>query len=443
MSALPLRHYQREFIDAFKDGKSSLCAFEQGLGKTLTAIALALELQAKKVLVICPASVVSVWAAEIKKWDPTAWITRPRNARGVQNVKALGTHFTVVNPDKLVRNVELLDAIVDQGDYDLLCLDESHMFKTVSAKRTRVVFQRLAPVCKRILPMSGTPCPSHVGELYTMLRYLGRHLISKPNGEVMTLREYEDRWCNVEMKWIGGRQLRVIKGSRNVHELKARIGDFMFRRTKAQCLMELPPMQFETLPLELSGLDAKHLPAVDVNLDDDELLRFLNGDEHIATAMRQIGVAKAAAFAEYAKDWMSNCESKMVIWCKHHDALDLLVDALQPFNPAKIDGRDSQKKRDDAVAKFLTDPTCRVFIGQIRACGTGLTLLTPTCQPSDVYFVEQEWVPGDNAQAAARVHRIGQNSAVLVRTVVAEGVHLDQRLGDVLTRKIREIGELL
>ncbi len=83
---------------------------------------------------------------------------------------------------------------------------------------------------------------------------------------------------------------------------------------------------------------------------------------------------------------------------------------------------------------FQNDPDTRIFIGNIKAAGTAITLTA-----SDrVYFVEQEWVPGDNTQAAQRCHRIGQTKSVNAIFVTISG-SLDEKIGAILARKAKDI----
>jgi SNF2 family DNA or RNA helicase len=83
----------------------------------------------------------------------------------------------------------------------------------------------------------------------------------------------------------------------------------------------------------------------------------------------------------------------------------------------------------------------KIFVGQIQAGGTGITLVSPTAKCSDVIFAESSFSPSDNYQAACRVHRIGQNDGVLVRHASAAGT-LDDRIQEILARKSRDIKEI-
>jgi len=79
----------------------------------------------------------------------------------------------------------------------------------------------------------------------------------------------------------------------------------------------------------------------------------------------------------------------------------------------------------------------RVFIGQIQAGGTGLTLVSLTAPCSDVIFAESSFSWTDNVQAACRIHRIGQMDGVLARYASAAGT-LDDRIQEILARKSRD-----
>jgi SNF2 family DNA or RNA helicase len=106
-----------------------------------------------------------------------------------------------------------------------------------------------------------------------------------------------------------------------------------------------------------------------------------------------------------------------------------------------LTGQNTPREREQAVDKFLTDPKCRVFIGNIQAAGTAITLVGPKCRCSDVVFVESSWTPMDNAQAACRVHRIGQHDGVVARMLSAAGT-VDDLINGLLVRKAREFTQL-
>jgi SWI/SNF-related matrix-associated actin-dependent regulator 1 of chromatin subfamily A len=123
---------------------------------------------------------------------------------------------------------------------------------------------------------------------------------------------------------------------------------------------------------------------------------------------------------------------KIVIFAVHKIVVEQLREGFKKLkeHPVHIWGNTPPAVRDHRVKRFQNDPSCRIFIGNIQAAGTAITLTAA----HQVLFVEQSWTPGDNIQAAMRCHRIGQTRPVLVRTVGLEN-SIDARVTDLLRRK--------
>jgi SNF2 family DNA or RNA helicase len=158
---------------------------------------------------------------------------------------------------------------------------------------------------------------------------------------------------------------------------------------------------------------------------------------------RMLGIAKLRGATEYLIDMLDNLprDRKVLVFAVHAHVIAALARHLGEYSPAVLVGTTSPKDRELAVDKFLNNPTCRVFIGNIQAAGTAITLVGPNCKCSDVVFVESSWTPADNAQAACRVHRIGQRDGVVARMLSATGT-VDDLINDLLVRKAREFTQL-
>ncbi len=65
-------HQQQAFARAFPE-RASMLALEMRTGKTLVAIALAEAWECRRVLVMCPLSVVGVWGAEVERFSKLPW----------------------------------------------------------------------------------------------------------------------------------------------------------------------------------------------------------------------------------------------------------------------------------------------------------------------------------------------------------------------------------
>jgi SNF2 family DNA or RNA helicase len=144
---------------------------------------------------------------------------------------------------------------------------------------------------------------------------------------------------------------------------------------------------------------------------------------------------------EWIEDLLDGDDKRrLVVWCVHHAVIDRYAGLLAQYKPVTFDGRDNLAARRLAIHRFMSGKA-RIFIGQIQAGGTGLTLVSKTSPCSDVVFAEASFSPADNFQAACRVHRIGQMDGVLVRHAAAAGT-LDDRIQEILARKSRELTEL-
>ena len=301
----------------------------------------------------------------------------------------------------------------------------------------------LRPVLGWCLPMSGTPTPNHQGELFAILRALFPDVIRKADGSVMKQYEYENIYCEIANKRFGrGPVIRQIVGSKNIEQLREKLGPYVLRRRKKDVLKELPDMSFDTYPVPVSSDYALEIGDAIAQMSDDELLKYLQkGDAAVMKLRHLLGVAKLQGSIEAIVDMLEGSKRKVVVFAHHIDVIDGLMRGLADWNPVKIDGRDDTAARERAVDTFLKALNCRVFVGNIIAAGTSITLIGPDMECSDVFFVEADWSPGNNIQAASRVHRIGQKDAVQVWFLTAHGT-LDDRIQGILSRKARDFQEL-
>lgn len=467
LGSLPLRDYQVTGVNALLSGVSYL-ALEMGLGKSLILIAYARALAARRILIVCPVSVMPVWVAELKKWWPDSPPVRmcrsgffgnfptpeAENYAGEDSFPGAKKRFpdevVITSYDVMSREFSSssIDVTRDAPAFDLVIADEGHYLKSRAAKRTRAVFDNVRKLAARMVVASGTPAPNHAGELYAPLLALAPERLRTKAGGTATQAQFENAFCTVVDKFIRGRHVRTIAGSKNSDRLRELLKGFMLRMRKRDVLTELPPFDMVTVPIEPSmrGLTVELLEAyadiISPEMTDDEVLRALQSrDENAARLRAALGMAKAAAAVGYLIDFLSGTHRKITIWAVHHSVVDFLKESLAAFNPVVIDGRTTLKAREAAVDAFLNDSKTRIFIGNVVAAGAGLTLIGPKCECSDTFFVETSYVPGDNAQAAARIHRLGQKDGVLARVFCATGT-IDDRIQKIIARKSKDIAEI-
>jgi SNF2 family DNA or RNA helicase len=431
---LELYQYQYETVAEITSNSHPVyLAFEMGTGKTPIAIAVAKARKVRRLLILCPAVGKLTWAKELKRWwpgMPVKVVRHPTDLHG-DGAFILSYNHVSVTPD-------FADVVSRAASFDMTVLDEAHALKNPGANRTKAVLKTMLPKLGFVLPMSGTPTPNHPGELFPILRTVFPETVRKSDGKLMRQYEFEDRYCQVVQKWFGGRAVRTIEGAKNADVLRATIKPYFLRKTKKQVLPDLPDMTFDTFPI-----NAPNAPNWGFEgMSNDEIEAMIDsGDAHVMRMRHQTGLAKVPGAVEAISDMLDNCKRKVVVFAHHKDVIDGLIKNLALYNPVKITGETSSVDRELAIHRFLDDPTCRVFIGNIQAAGTTITLVADTNEVSDVFFAEASYSPMDNVQAASRIHRIGQKDAVQVWFLTAFG-SIDDRIQEILVRKAQDFKTL-
>ncbi len=439
MSMFPHQHEGSARVGA---GTPTYLALDMGIGKTRTFIEGVKLRKAKRVLVLCPATAVLVWKREIALWDNGATLTV---VKGAPDLNRPAKYLIVTHGLMSQKNGSVAEGVGLTTPFDMTAIDEAQAFNAPSNNRVNAL-RRAASRLGLIVPLSGTPMKNHAGDLYTLLS------ICWPQGLKMNRAEYEDRFCRVtHRRFGGGPMVRVIEGSKNLDVLKKIIAPFMMRVRKEDVFKDLPAILWDTVPVSVDQtyLDNIDLPALSAafpdGVADNEVLAALQtvSKTSLMAARRLLGLAKLRGATDYIVDMLENLpgDRKVLVFAHHAEVIATLANHLGEYSPAVLTGQTSAGDREAAVDKFLTDPRCRVFVGNIQAAGTAITLVGPKCKCSDVVFVESSWTPMDNAQAACRVHRIGQHDGVVARMLSASGT-IDDLINGLLARKAREFTQL-
>lgn len=453
---MSLYPYQQEGADWLPTRDTALLGYEPGLGKTRTSIAAADKVGARNILVLCQAVGKTHWKNELTRFQTIDRLVTIINSH-TQPVPDGGV--VIVNYDLISRADSKVTRALLRQEWDLLIADEAHALKSPKSNRTRAVYGKrldrtkgLAAQARRVWLLTGTPAPNSAHELYTHLRALAPDTIQL-TGRPMNEPEFVERFCTYRDTTFG----RQITGSKNLTDLRQRMQGFMLRKRKSEVLTDLPPLTFDTLvvhPHDVSGVPAsvvREMSQLDMSLamdwgidgEGDDLLAALSAmraSEHIATQRRLTGQIKSEIAIDLVSNELRGSDKKMILFCHHTAVIDRVVEGLADagIGVVKLDGRDNQASRDTAIETFQTDPRTQVFVGQLTAAGTSITLTAA----SDVLFVEASWVPAENYQAACRAHRIGQRDGVLARFLTLEG-SLDKQIMTTLARKARDIAVLI
>jgi SNF2 family DNA or RNA helicase len=430
------RPYQRVGIEWLKQANDRLLGDDAGLGKTYEAIKAADELLLANRLVICPAVARLVWPNEIRKWslfdydvivlEPGAPLPKPSS-----HPRTVIVAFDTISSSRDHHVVEWLRA----QSWDVVIIDEGHKLANPGSNRTKRIYgKRLDRVggiierAARVWVLSGTLTPNHSAELYTHAKTLF------PTTMRLEYFEFVEKFCRFRDTQWG----RVIIGSNRTRELRELMAPHVLRRRKQEVLPELPPLDFVAVPIALDPVKSPWDELLPLAGDGEELQALLDNPPPALTSFRrELGRLKVHACAEYIEDLLEAGVPKIVVFAHHTDVIRDLAGALGDHGPVTFMGATTERDRASAITKFQNEPDTRVFVGQLDACGTAITLTAA----KDVVFVECSWVPGTNYQAASRCHRLGQRDGVLARMLYVPK-SLDERIMRVFRRKAQDIAEL-
>jgi SNF2 family DNA or RNA helicase len=398
--------------------RRTFIADEQGLGKTVQALA-ALEADgAFPAIVVCPASMKLMWERESLKWLPE------RKVAVLSGRTEAGWPEEAADAELLVVNYDILDAHFDRlaaRDAKALVLDESHYVKNPQAQRTKAALElaRRLPDEALRLGLTGTPILNRPEELVAQLRVLDR---LKDFGSGARL----------------ARRFRTAGSDDRLHwNLRAHC---YVRRTKAQVLPQLPAKTQDTIPVRLSNESDYRLAEADVIAWLQSLpIDLKTMDAKVAAAaraeqlvrlnsLRQLAAAgKLPSALAWIEDFLESGEP-LVVFAEHVATQKAVMEHFP--NAAHILGADSAVKRQEAVDAFQEPDGPQLIVCSIKAASQGITLT----RASNVAFLELDWTPARHDQAEDRLHRIGQDSAVTAWYLLAPDT-IDETMAELLQRK--------
>jgi hypothetical protein len=413
-----LHPFQRAGVRYALERRRTFIADEQGLGKTVQALATLEVDQAFPAVVVCPASMKLMWERETAHWLPQRKVAVLDGRTDATWTEA------ALEADLLVLNYDILDAHADRlaelGPRALV-LDESHYVKNPGARRTKAALRlagRLPDGALR-LALTGTPILNRPDELVPQLRALGR------------LREFGS----------GARLSRRFRRAASDDRLHWNLRAHCYvRRTKAQVLPQLPAKRHDTVPVLLSNeQEYRHaerdvigwlqtLP-LDLRTLDAKLAAALRAEQLVRlNNLRQLAVrGKLPTALAWIADFLASDEP-LVVFAEHvatqHAVLERFPDALH------ILGADSTENRQRAVDAFQAEDGPQLIVCSMKAASQGITLT----RASNVAFLELDWTPARHDQAEDRLHRIGQESAVSAWYLLAPDT-IDETMAELLERK--------
>jgi SNF2 family DNA or RNA helicase len=449
-----LKEHQKTGAKFLIANKKCVLADSMGTGKTTTSIIASLAGGYKNILVITTASLKTTWYKDLilyvpkedinivsgSKWDPGKKYTilnydiidnfyevpmepvfdieeiYDQEGKVVETlkvpvmVKDKTTGNLIQKMQKSRKKADIQKALNESPlfweNYDCVIIDEAQKLSNNGSIRYRTIYDFLRKANpKAIFLLTGTPLTNRPNNLYNILKLIDADITRDYN-------YFLKRYCGgVEMKLRDGRTIIKSGDATNLDELRERIKDIYIRRLASETgemveksvlrkyydLNDKQKVEYDRLWREYQ--DAQENIG---KYDTEQYRQLVEGmlvRQYLAKEMTKHTI-------ELAEDYIESGEKVVIITCFQEE-----MDILQKHFGKKCviyNGKMLPKQKDKAQDEFQNNPKIKVFIGQVIACGVGLSL--PVART--LIFNSYDWVAANNKQAEDRIYRLTQTRDV-------------------------------
>lgn len=417
----PMEH-QKIAIEKLLANNKFILADDMGLGKTTSTVIASIESDVKKVLIVCPASLKINWKREIEEYSDDHVLIVEGKKWG-STFKYYIINYDILKNFHTTENTEESEAykiIINEG-FDLAIVDEAHYISNSQAQRTKLLNDILLKIPKVWL-LTGTPMTSRPINYFNLLKIVNSPL-------TLNWKSYVLRYCKGYQFRVGGRKVWNTSGASNLDELREQTKAVVLRRLKND-ILDLPEKIISPIWLELKN-----------SFYDDELTEFLRISEEnkkkesitvtlnrLMKLRQLIAIEKVDHTCELI-DRVLEQGRKVIVFTNFTMSLDMIYEKYRK-KAVVLDGRMSKDRRQQSVDRFQNEDKIKIFIGNIKAAGVGITLTAA----DTVIMNDLSFVPADHSQAEDRAYRYGQKNSVLVYYPVFENT-IEMTIYNILQKK--------
>lgn len=414
------RPYQAYAVEQVIEKPALALMLDMGLGKTAITLTAIKDLmydyfEVSKVLVIAPKRVAkSTWPTEVKNWDHTKDLKLSIVVGSAkQRMEALRAAA-----DIYVINREMVSWLVNlykkDWDFDMVVIDESSSFKSPKSERFKDL-RKVRPLIKRIVELTGTPSPNGLMDLWSQM-----YLLDMGERLSKTITAFRRRFYTpgrgngyVTYKWC------LNDGADK--EILRRINDICVSM-KSKDYLKLPEVIYNKVPVRLSERDR----AMYKKMEKDYVLKIANdvltaGSAGVLTGkllqlangciynenreIVHLHDEKIQALKELVE--LNEHTSYLIFYWFNHDLVQLKKNF--PYARELKTSEDIEDWNAGKIKMLLVHPA---------SAGHGLNL---QFGGYTAIWYSLTWSLELYQQANKRLHRSGQEHAVVIHHLIAEG----------------------
>ena len=337
------------------------------------------------------------------------------------------------------------------GTNRMLICDEAHRLVNMPTRWTQVVHKEKDFFDYRY-PLSGTPHPKGIQDLYSPVKLLDDNLVDDNYTVFLhTLGDVGTSFSSYALKSIDPEKAK---------RFQERISPYLIRHTLRD-VVDLPPIDFKRVYIPFEGKQQQlyqdivnnQLVALkeekgilrykDVSTKFPYMLESLSDPCLLKDKIVNIETLTNWKFEDSLKykmlmqivtdEFEYDKEQKIIIWDIHPDTIDRLADKLSQYNPVVVHGqntpkgKEKNKWRDEQVQIFRNDKKRKILIANPETLGTGKNL--QFCKT--VIFYSRSFSFVDYDQSFSRNERIGMIEGITYYLLLVDhslDIHCDNVL---------------
>ena len=436
-----LRNYQSYGVKWMsylaKNNLGGCLADDMGLGKTVQVIALLNQMRqenpeefdSKPSIIIVPKSLISNWESEFKHFAPEFDLFVYYGAD--RNIEEISKHQIIITTYAVTRiDIEKLQKI----EFNFAILDEIQAIKNTASQVTKAVMLLNA---SHRFGLSGTPMENHLGELYSIFRFINPPMFGSVN-------DFNEKYLNPIQK-DGDQQA--------AKQLSSKLNPFILRRLKKGVAKELPDKTEQILYVELSDEQRKLYESrrkyfekvITKELESQKGKEGLGNAGFVVlqglTELRQLascpesksdGQIQSSKWEVLISGLTELAENghKCLVFTNFISCIESISQQLEENGIEHLVMTGATNNRSEIVKKFKTDSRYKVFLMTLKTGGVGLNLT----EADYVYIIDPWWNTSAEQQAIDRTHRIGQTKNVFCYRMIAKNT-IEEKILELQNRK--------
>jgi SNF2 family DNA or RNA helicase len=417
-----------------------LLALSPGLGKSPVSLIAASALNAERVLIIAPLSLLRNWETEQEKWLGSVRTTRTYRAGPVggwclTNYDTITAHTGKGKQAWWTFLKEYLKV-----KWDVVIVDESIMVKNRKTLRFEAL-KELRARASRIWELSGSPTSRYADDLWTQM------VLIDPQAFPSYWR-FASRYCYVRQGAWGWE----INGTRESRDVVRDFSDIMLVKSQRDVLPDLPDFLYSVIPVELpakqrkavADLTSRFVTGLDTGekVQVDYVLAQLTRLQQVTSNLCNLdGNVPMSGKAEALFDLMEggSIEYPMLIWTQFVPGAEWLSSEIKSrFHQLRVGiVNGTRVKQNEETFESYKSGGLDVLVLALPVGKFGHTLTNTRT----VVYYDKTFSADDYIQSLHRVKRIGLDHRPRLITLKAVGT-TDQVIEDNLENKAFSIAKV-